>query len=106
MYIYILCVCVHVTETPPVSMRLPSGSFSDPQTGAPESARLVACFLHQRVCVPLDAAVAPCDDTSAQPPPPLHSQSRNFSLRSPERTNISASRYNDYCELTPGKVGP
>jgi len=41
----------HVKETPPVSLRLPSGSFSDPQTGAPESARLGACFPHQRVCV-------------------------------------------------------
>jgi len=29
--------------------------------GAPESARLDARFLHQRVCVPLDAAVIPCD---------------------------------------------
>ena len=28
-------------------------------TGALESARLDACFLHQRVCVPLDAAVTP-----------------------------------------------
>ena len=51
----ILYVCV--TETPPVSLRLPSGSFSDLQTGAPErQARRVlpapAC-----VCVPLDAAV-------------------------------------------------
>jgi len=28
-------------------------------TGALESAWLDACFLHQRVCVPLDAAVTP-----------------------------------------------
>jgi len=28
-------------------------------TGALESVRLDACFLHQRVCVPLDAAVTP-----------------------------------------------
>jgi len=27
--------------------------------GALESAKLNACFLHQRVCVPLDAAVTP-----------------------------------------------
>ena len=44
---------------PPVSLRLPSGSFGDPQTGAPDSARLDACSPHQRVCVPLDAAVTP-----------------------------------------------
>jgi len=46
-----------VTETPLVSLRLPSGSFSDPQMGASErqARRLLpapAC-----VCVPLDAAV-------------------------------------------------
>ena len=50
---------------PPVSLRLPSGSSSDPQTGAPESARLgrllpaPAC-----VCVPLDAAVTHCNGIS------------------------------------------
>ena len=34
-------------------------------TGALESARLDACFLRQRVCVPLDAAVTPVTDTKS-----------------------------------------
>jgi len=41
----------YVTETPPVSLRLPSGSLRIPQTGAPDSARRDACSSHQRVCV-------------------------------------------------------
>jgi len=49
-------------SSPPVSLRLPSGSFGDSQTGAPDSARLDACSPHQCVCVPLDAAVTPCND--------------------------------------------
>ena len=36
---------------PPVSLQLPFGSFGDPPTGAPDSARLDACSSHQRVCV-------------------------------------------------------
>ena len=40
-----------VTETPPVSLRLPSGSLRIPQTGAPDSARLDTCSSHQCVCV-------------------------------------------------------
>ena len=45
--------CLHISSRrpPPVSLWLPSSSFADPQTGAPESARLNACFPHQRVCV-------------------------------------------------------
>ena len=39
------------TETPPVSLRLLSGSLRIPQTGARDSARLNACSSHQRVCV-------------------------------------------------------
>ena len=50
-----------VTEPPPVSLRLPSGSLLIPQTGAPDGARLDACSSHQHVCVPLDAAVTPCN---------------------------------------------
>jgi len=60
-----------VTETPPVSLQLPSGSFSDPQTGAPErqARRLTRSDGRARerqarrllpapacACVPLDAA--------------------------------------------------
>ena len=41
----------NVTETRPVSLRLPTGSVRNPQTGAPDSARLDACSSHQRVCV-------------------------------------------------------
>jgi len=51
----------NVTETSPVYLRLPSGSLRIPQTGARDSARLDACSSHQRVCVPLDAAVTPCN---------------------------------------------
>ena len=51
-----------VTETPPVSLRLPYGSLRNPQTGARDSVRLEACSSRQRVCVPLDAAVPPCND--------------------------------------------
>jgi len=41
-----------VKETPPpLSLQLPSGSFGDPQTGAPDNARLDACSPHQHVCV-------------------------------------------------------
>jgi len=36
---------------PPVCLRLPSSSFGDPQTGAPDSAMLDACSPRQRVCV-------------------------------------------------------
>jgi len=50
---------------PPVSLRLPSGSLRTPQTCAQSSARLDACSSHQRVCVPLDAAVTPCNGYAA-----------------------------------------
>ena len=39
-----------ITETPPVSLRLPSGSLRTPQTGARDSAMLDACSSHQRMC--------------------------------------------------------
>jgi len=42
---------VCVTETPPVSLRLPPGSRRIPQTGTSDGARLDACSSHQRVCV-------------------------------------------------------
>jgi len=56
------CDLVHtVMETPPVSLRFPSGSFSDPQTGAPERQARRLLPAPARVRVPLDAAVTPCD---------------------------------------------
>ena len=49
MYVNIYSCARH--GTPPVSLRLPSGSLRIPQTGAPDGARLDACSCHQRVCV-------------------------------------------------------
>ena len=61
IYIYIYIYIYSSRRPPPVSLRLPSGSSSDPQTGAPVSARLDA-LTPACVCVPLDAAVTPCNE--------------------------------------------
>jgi len=46
-----MLLALYVTETPLVSLRLPSGSLRTPQTDARDSARLDACPSHQRVRV-------------------------------------------------------